>query len=104
MLRLKRQAARAARDAPRRRRVDPDRAPFSGFLDRDADRQKRNRRRNRTFVLSLAVHLVAVAALLAYSFLDVDELFGPSVEVRIFSPGKLPPGVVKPAPPPAPTP
>jgi hypothetical protein len=90
----KREVARAARAAQRRRKIDPDKPPFSGFLDRDADRAKRNSRRNRTLVVSLAVHLLAVVALLAYSFLDVDELFGPSVEVKLFRPGKLPAGVV----------
>ena len=99
----KREAARAARAAQRRRKVDPDRPPFSGFLDRDLDRARRNRKRNRTLVVSLAVHVLAVAALLAYSFLDVDELFGPSVEVKVYRRDKLPAGVVQPTPPAAAT-
>ena len=99
MLRLKQPAPRPDRDARKqRRKADPDRPPFSTFLDRDADRQKRDRKRNRTLAFSLALHVVAVGAILAYSFLNVDELFGPSVEVKIFTPAKLPAGV-KPLPP-----
>ena len=78
--------------SPRRRarRADPDLPPFSAFLDRDAVRQQRDRKRHRILVVSLVLHAVLVVALLVYSFWDVGELFGPSVEVRVFSPAKLP--------------
>jgi len=74
----------------RARRPDPSRAPFSAFLDRDAIREQRNRKRHRTLIISLVLHAVLVVWLFVYSFWDVTELFSPSVEVRVFSPAKLP--------------
>ena len=69
-------------------------APFSGFLERDQYRQKRQRGRRRTFVISLGVHVLAVAILVFYSVYQVDELFGPIVGVKVMRPDKLPPGVL----------
>ena len=97
-------APRNRKAAPRRR--DPNVSPFSAFLERDQLRQQRARSRRRTIAISLAVHAVAVLAVLLYSFYQVDELFSPSVEVKVMSPNKLPPGVIHtqpfvPPPPPA---
>ena len=75
----------------KRRRADPDRPPFSAFLERDSQRAERNVKRHRTLVISLILHALLFAGLAVYSFWDVKELFGPSVEVRVFSPTKLPP-------------
>jgi hypothetical protein len=103
---LSQRGARSGRSAPRRATADPTRAPFSGFLERDEARLKRRRHRNRIIALSVGLHVVVLALLIVYSFLNVDELFGPSVEVKIFAPGKLPEGVTPvrlvPAPPPPP--
>ena len=107
---LSERGIRAGRTAPRRRAADPDRAPFSSFLERDQDRVRRKRNRRRTIFISVGFHVVVFAALLVYSLLNVEELFGPSVEVKIFTPGKLPAGVsplhpkVRPELPPSPAP
>jgi hypothetical protein len=85
--------ARPGRAAPRKgRRVDPNNPPFSAFLERDGVREKRQRGRRWTLVVSVGVHVVALLALLVYSLVDVDELFGPSVEVKIYAPGAAPSG------------
>ena len=42
--------------------------------------------------------MVVFASLLVYSLFQVDELWAPSVEVKVFSPAKLPPGVKDPSP------
>jgi hypothetical protein len=82
------------RSRPRRRsKADPNQAPFSDFLERDALRESRERGRRRTLMISLAVHVLVFASLLIYSVLQVDELTGPSVEVKLYRPGKLPAGV-----------
>jgi hypothetical protein len=73
-------------------------APFSRFLERDQARQKRDRRRRVTLAVSLGIHVVALVALIGYSVFQVDELFSPSVEVKIMRTSKLPPGVVTPLP------
>ena len=87
---------RAARGKP-----DPSQAPFSGYLERDALRQSREKGRRRTLVISIAIHVVVFASLLVYSLFQVDELWAPSVKVKVFSPAKLPPGVNDPRPEPA---
>jgi hypothetical protein len=89
-----------------RGKVDPNHAPFTGYLERDALRQSREKGRRWTLVISIAVHVVVFASLLVYSLFQVDELWSPSVEVKLFSPAKLPPGVkdVKPVSPPKPAP
>ena len=51
-----------------------------------------------TLVISIAIHVVVFASLLVYSLFQVDELWAPSVEVKVFSPAKLPPGVKDPRP------
>jgi hypothetical protein len=84
---------RAARGKP-----DPSQPPFSGYLERDALRQSRGKGRRRTLVISIAVHVVVFASLLVHSLFQVDELWAPSVEVKVFSPAKLPPGVKDPRP------
>jgi hypothetical protein len=84
----------------------PNHPPFTGYLERDALRKARDKGRRRTLVISVAVHVVVFAGLLVYSLFQVDELWSPSVEVKVFSPAKLPPGVkdVKPVSPPKPPP
>ena len=74
----------------RRRPIAGD-APFSGFLERDQERGARRQKRRRTVVISVAVHVFALAAVLVYSLWDVDELWGPSVGVKMFTPDKAPP-------------
>jgi hypothetical protein len=84
---------------PARPRADPNRPPFAAFFDRDAARQKRERGRRRTLVVSVAVHAAAVLTLLIYSLWHVDELFNPSVKVTVFGKDKVPAGVITPRPP-----
>jgi hypothetical protein len=69
---------------------------FSSFLDRDAFREKRRKSRRNTLIISLLVHGVALGALLVYSLWDVDELFGPSVKVKVYSRSAVPAGVIAP--------
>jgi hypothetical protein len=92
--------------APRRVTAQAPASPFSDFLERDRARQRRDRSRRRTFFISLGIHVFALLAVLIYSLYDVDELFSPSVEVKVMDPSKLPPGVLKPEPfvPPKPAP
>lgn len=92
-------AARSKKSAaPRRVSAVPHETPFSSFLDRDLARQRRARSRRRTLFISVGIHVLALVAVLFYSFYQVDELFGPSVEVRVMDPSKLPPGVLHPRP------
>jgi hypothetical protein len=72
------------------RRADPNLPPFSSFLERDADRALKQKRRRRTIFISLGVHVFALGVLAFLSFWDVDELFGPTVTVTVFSPSKAP--------------
>jgi hypothetical protein len=58
---------------------------FASFLERDALREKRRQGRRNTLVVSLLVHGLAVAILVVYSLWNVDELFGPSVGVKVYS-------------------
>ena len=69
---------------------------FSSFLERDALREKRRRNRRNTLIISLLVHGLAVAAVVVYSLWDVDELFGPSVKVKVYSPSAVPAAVMAP--------
>jgi hypothetical protein len=87
-----------------RGKADPNHPPFTGYLERDALRLSREKGRRRTLVISVAIHVVVFGSLLVYSLFQVDELWSPSVEVKVFSPAKLPPGVkdVKPVSPPKP--
>jgi hypothetical protein len=82
--------------APRRVSARAPSSPFSDFLERDRIRQRRDRSRRRTFFISVGIHVIALIAVLIYSLYDVDELFSPSVEVKVMDPSKLPPGVLKP--------
>jgi hypothetical protein len=92
-------SSRAGGPQPRRSTADPGSAPFSGFLERDQARQQRQRSRRRTLVISLGVHAVVLVVVLLYSVFQVDELFGPSVGVKVMRHSQLPKGVL--APPPA---
>ena len=80
---------------------------FSAFLERNALREKRQRSRRNMIIISLAVHAVALAALVFYSLWDTDELWTPSVGVKMFSRSAAPPAASvlvaprAPAPPPA---
>ncbi len=65
-------------------------APFVGFFERDALRQDRRRGRRRTVIVSLAIHGVVLGALVGYSVWHVDELWGPSVKVKVFAPAAAP--------------
>jgi hypothetical protein len=88
---MKKKDPRAKRTAPRQ--ADPNAAPFSSFLERDKARQKREQSRRRTILISIGVHVLAVVAVLLYSFYDVDELYGPTVGVKVMRAKDLPPGV-----------
>lgn len=72
---------------------------FSSFLERDALREKRRKSRRNTLLVSLAVHGLALAAVVFYSLWDVDELWGPSLKVKVYSSKSVPAAVlVTPAP------
>jgi hypothetical protein len=45
-------------------------------------------------ILSLLVHGLAVAAVVVYSMWDVDELWGPSVQVKVYSRSAAPPAAL----------
>jgi hypothetical protein len=79
---------------------------FESFFERDALRESRRRGRHRTLMISLAVHVVALLALVIVTFWQVDELWEPSVKVRVYTRTTLPPGtpVEMVAPPVAPAP
>jgi hypothetical protein len=79
-----------ARGGRKVRRADPNLPPFASFLERDANRAIKQKRRRRTLLISLGVHGVALAVLAFFSFWDVDELFGPTVTVTVFSASKAP--------------
>jgi hypothetical protein len=64
---------------------------FASFLERDALREKRRKSRRNTLIVSLLVHSLALAAVVGYSLWDVDELFGPSVKVKVYSSSAAPP-------------
>jgi hypothetical protein len=75
-------------------------------LERDAQRESRRRSRQRTLIISLLVHGVALLLLVVYSMWDVDELWAPSVQVKVYSRAAAPPAATAPvlpapAPPPA---
>lgn len=63
---------------------------FAGVLERDALRQRRSRSRRNTLIVSLLIHGLAVLSLVGWSLWNVDELWTPSVEVKVFSPSTLP--------------
>lgn len=95
--------ARSSSTAARKRRPDPNRPPFSAYLDRDAYREVRRRGRRRTILLSLAIHAVAVLAVLAFSLFEVDELWAPAVGVTLMNVHTVPSAVQKATKPQAPT-
>jgi hypothetical protein len=69
----------------------PEGPVFASFLERDALREKRRKSRRNTLVISLLVHGIALAAVVFYSMWGVDELFGPSVKVKVYSRSAAPP-------------
>jgi hypothetical protein len=79
-----------------RRSVNP--VAFQAFFERDAMREKRRRSRRYTLIASLAVHAVAILALLVFSLWRVDELWTPSVQVKVYSRKAAPPGALTPVP------
>lgn len=79
-------------ESPVRRPAGAPQGPaFASFLERDALREKRRKSRRNTLIVSLLVHGLAVAAVVGYSLWDVDELFGPSVKVKVYSRSAAPP-------------
>lgn len=71
-------------------------AAFESFLQRDALREKRRKSRRNTLVISLLVHGIALAMVVLYSMWDVEELFGPSVKVKVYSRSAAPAAVLAP--------
>jgi hypothetical protein len=69
--------------------ADPNHSPFSSFLERDTLRETRKRGRKWTIIVSVGVHVLAFVAVLLYSMFDIDELFSPSVEVKMYAPGAV---------------
>jgi hypothetical protein len=69
---------------------------FESFLRRDAQREKRRKSRRNTLIISLLVHGIALAMVVLYSMWDVDELFGPSVKVKVYSRSAAPAAVIAP--------
>jgi hypothetical protein len=86
-------------ESPVRRPVAHQGPAFSSFLERDAVREKRRRSRRNTLVISLVVHALAVALVVVYSLWDVEELWGPSVKVKVYSRSAVPAAVTEPPPP-----
>ena len=73
-----------------------NRVAFQAFFDRDALREKRRRARRYVLIISLAVHALAILTLIVYSIWRVDELWTPSVPVKVYSRKAAPPGVLMP--------
>jgi hypothetical protein len=78
---------RAGRRPSRR----PDQVAFASFFERDALREKRRRSRRNTLIFSLILHAVALTALVVFSFWRVEELWSPSVPVKVYSRSAAPP-------------
>jgi len=78
-------------ESPVRRPAAHQGPAFASFLERDAVREKRRKSRRNTLIISLLVHSLALAAVVGYSLWDVDELFGPSVKVKVYSRSAAPP-------------
>jgi len=86
-----------------RARRSANHVAFQAFFERDALREKRGRARRFRLILSLAVHGVAILALIVYSLWRVDELWSPSVQVKVYSRKAAPPEALTPLRAPAPT-
>jgi hypothetical protein len=74
-------------DAPERSRAPRGRAeaaPFQGFFEREQLRRERGRYTRKIVLASILVHVVVFAALAIWALWRVDELFGPSVEVKMY--------------------
>ena len=67
-----------------RRLAQPDGA-FSSFFERNALRDKRRKSRRNMIIISLVVHAVALLAVVVYSMWETDELWTPSVGVKMYS-------------------
>ena len=85
-------------ESPARRPAAHPGPAFSSFLERDALRERRRKSRRNTLVISLLVHGLALAALVVYSLWDVDELWGPSVKVKVYSRSAAPAALLAPTP------
>jgi hypothetical protein len=70
---------------------------FQAFFERDALREKRRRSRRKTLIVSLAIHALAILVLVVYSVWQVDELWTPSVPVKVYSRKAAPPEVLVPS-------
>jgi hypothetical protein len=82
----------------RRSQRDADaqaRPAFSSFFERNAVREARRKRRRRTLLVSIGIHVAVIVGLIVYSLWHVDELWSPSVSVSIFSPAQAPADVVR---------
>ena len=79
----------------KRRRAPAGEEAFSSFFERDVLRENRQRSRRKTLVLSLVVHGLALLGLVGYSLWEVDELWTPSVKVKVYSRSAAPPEAVE---------
>lgn len=61
-------------------------APFTSFMVRHEERERRARGKRRMFAVSVAVHVAVFGVLWLLSAWKVDELFGHSVEVNVGQP------------------
>jgi hypothetical protein len=61
-------------------------APFTSFMVRHEERERRARGKRRMFAVSVAVHVAVFAVVWLFSAWKVDELFGRRVEVNVSSP------------------
>jgi hypothetical protein len=61
-------------------------APFTSFMVRHEERERRARGKRRMFAVSVAVHVAVFGVVWLFSAWKVDELFGHRVEVNVGQP------------------